>query len=217
MIAHELNVLRYVQWGFSRNRILAFLLRRDRDFGRLDRRWSGYDYRIPGLWQGSWQHLRAIGDKRGGASTRLLHRRPYLLDRLRSRLDLPLRVFHHVRNPFDNIARMMLVSGASLHYSVERYFRNVSWAMETVERLDPSELMHVYHEQMIAEPRETLRAMIEHVGLVADERYLDVCASCVMSKPHRSRDRLNWPDGLVEEVNRRIEDYPHLVGYHYES
>lgn len=217
VIAHELNALRYVQWRFSRDRIFALLLRRDRDFARIGRHWSGYDYSVPGLWQGTWRHLRVIGDKRGGASTRLLHRRPYLLDRLRSRVGLPLRVFHHVRNPFDNIARMALVSGASLPHAVERYFRNVSWAMETIDRLDPFELMHVYHERMIEDPREILRAMVAHVGLDADEQYLNICTGRVLRSPRLTRDRVDWPSGLVQEVERRMESHPHLAGYGFDT
>lgn len=217
VIAHELNALRYIQWGFSRERLLALLLRRDQEFGRLGRCWSRYDYSVPGSWQGSWRRLRVIGDKRGGASTRLLHRRPHLLDRLRTRIGLPLRVFHHVRNPFDNIARMALVSGADLEHAVERYFRNVSWAMETIERLAPDELMHVYHERMIAEPRDALCAMLDHIGVDAEPEYFNVCTARVMPSPRRSRDELHWPSRLIRDVRRRSEDYSHLAGYRFED
>lgn len=217
VIAHELNVLRYVQRGFSRERIFALLLRRDRDFGRIGRCWSRYDYAVPGLWQGTWRRLRVIGDKRGGASTRLLHRRPYLLDRLRARIGLPLRVFHHVRNPYDNIARMSLMSGSNLPDSVERYFRNVGWATETLARLDAGELMHVYHERMITEPRQTLRALVGHVGLEAQSTYLDTCAGHVMPSPQRTRDKVDWPGPLVREVEDRIESHPHLSGYGFDT
>lgn len=215
VIAHELNALRYVQWGFDRDRILALLLRRDRDFGRLGRCWSGYDYSVPGLWQGRWRELKVLGDKRGGATTRLLHRRPWLLDKLRERIRLPLRVFHHVRNPFDNIARMAAVSGATLDYAIERYFRNVDWACETMARLDRSELMHVYHERIVAEPRETLARLLAHLGVEADPGYLETCAGHVLANPRRSRDRFEWPDTTVEDVHRRIDRYPHLAGYRF--
>lgn len=217
LIAHELNALRYVQWGFPRDKLFALLVRRDHQFGQIGRRWSGYDYSIAGLWQGTWRKLRVIGDKRGGASTRLLHRRPYLLDKLRSRVGVPLRVFHHVRNPFDNIARMALVSGASLPAAVERYFRNVDWAMETIARLEPNELMDVYHERVTAEPRETLRAMLTHLGLDAEARWIDICARHVMPSPRRSRDEVEWPAALVRTVQQRIDAHAHLAGYSFEG
>ena len=217
VIGHELNALRYVQWQFSRDRIFALLLRRDREFARIDRRWSGYDYRIEGLSQGTWRKLRVIGDKRGGASTRLLHRRPYLLDRLRARINMPLRVFHHVRNPFDNIARMAMVSGADLSQAVERYFRNVAWASETIARLGSSELMHVYHEQLIADPRRTLEALLGHIGLDPGSDFLETAGAYVMSTPRRSRERFEWPQALVDDVQRRMDAYPHLAGYEFRS
>lgn len=217
VIAHELNALRYVQWRFSRDRIFALLLRRDREFARIGRQWSGYDYRIHGLSQGTWRQLRVIGDKRGGASTRLLHRRPYLLERLRATLDMPLRVFHHVRNPFDNIARMAMVSGVDLPHAAERYFRNVAWANETIARLGKSELMHVYHEQLIADPRGTLETLLGHIGLEPDPEYLETAAGYVMSTPRRSRERFDWPQAIVDDVQRRIDAYPHLTGYEFRS
>lgn len=217
VIAHELNVLRYVQWRFSRDRIFALLLRRDREFGRIDRRWSGYDYRIQGLSQGDWNRLRVIGDKRGGATTRLLHRRPYLLDRLRATLDLPLRVFHHVRNPYDNIARMAMVSGADLSHAMDRYFRNVAWATETISRLESAEIMHVYHEQLTADPKATLQALLGHLGLTGDPEYLEIAAGYVMPTPRRSRERFDWPQALVDDVQHRIAAYPHLAGYRFDS
>lgn len=215
LIAHELNALRYLQWRFSRDRIFGLLLRRDREFGRIDRRWSGYDYRIEDLYQGTWRRLRVIGDKRGGASMRLLHRRPYLLERLRAELDMPLRMFHHVRNPFDNIARMAAVSGASLGYTTERYFRNVDWAWETIARLDRRELMHVYHERLVAAPQETLAGLLAHLGVEADPGYLETCARRVHANPRRTRDRFEWPDTLVDDIHGRIDRYPHLAGYRF--
>jgi hypothetical protein len=213
VVAHELNALRYVQRGFTREQLFALLVRRDREFGSLGRRWSGYDYAVDGGWQGRWRTLRVIGDKRGGASTRLLHRRSYLLERLRKRVGIPIRVFHHVRNPFDNIAAMARVSGAGLDSAAERYFRNVRWAMSTLQRLDDAELMHVYHERFVDDPAATLRAMLDHLGVASDESYLAACAGRVLPTPRRSRDRFHWPQSLIDSVEARIDQYPHLRGY----
>lgn len=215
LIAHELNALRYVQRGFTRDQLFALLVRRDREFGALGRCWSGYDYAVDGGWQGQWRTLRVIGDKRGGASTRLLYRRPYLLDRLRERVGIPIRVFHHVRNPFDNIAAMARVSGAGLDSAAERYFRNVRWAMSTLERLGDAELMHVYHERFVTEPGSTLQAMLDHVGVAPDESYLRRCSDRVLPAPRLSRDNFDWPEDLVEWVESNIDQYPHLRGYSF--
>ena len=134
-------------------------------------------------------------------------------DRVCERIGLPLRVFHHVRNPFDNIARMALVSDVDVTRATQRYFRCVDAAMTTIEQLSGEEVMHVYHEQVIRNPRSAFVDMLEHLGLVPREDYLEACAGRVMPAARRSRDQVEWTSAQVDEVERRIAAYPHLFGY----
>jgi hypothetical protein len=82
VIAHELNALRYLQAGFNRDQIFGLILDRDAVFTQRGRRWGDYSYVVPGQWQGRFDRLRVIGDKKGYQSTLQLARNPKLLNRL---------------------------------------------------------------------------------------------------------------------------------------
>lgn len=213
LIAHEVNALRYVNKGFSRRSIYGLLLRRDREFGRLGREWSRYDYTVPGQYQGRFTTLRVIGDKRGRASTNLLGQHPDLLERLRARVRVPLRVIHHVRNPFDNIATMALKGDDSLDIAADRYFRFVDWSTCALKRLGDDESINSYHENLIRDPSGEVGRLVDFLELESSEEYLRACDAKVFPSANRSRDRVEWPSGLVDEVEGRMRRYPHLQRY----
>ena len=72
VVAHEADILRYVRPGVSRRQLFAVLLERDRQFGSIERRWHGFDYAVPGGFQGRFTTLRVVGDKHAGRATRRL-------------------------------------------------------------------------------------------------------------------------------------------------
>lgn len=51
---------------------------------------------------------QVIGDKKGGRTTRLLASNNNLLGNMSKTVNLPIKIIHVVRNPFDNIATMVL-------------------------------------------------------------------------------------------------------------
>src|SRR5437016_14440476 len=52
VVAHELDVMRYVTGGYSREEIYRLLLWKDGRFQSKGRSHNGYDYTVPGQWQG---------------------------------------------------------------------------------------------------------------------------------------------------------------------
>ena len=107
VIAHELDALAHVQAGFSRGQIFALLLDRDCAYNEAGRSSQGYTYDVPGQWQGRFEKLRVIGDKKGGRSSMRLRANPDLLGQVRRVIGLPMRIIHEVRNPFDNIHQLI--------------------------------------------------------------------------------------------------------------
>jgi hypothetical protein len=51
-IAHELDVLKYVKEGYSREQIDPLLLENSRRYTESGREWNGYRYEVAGQWQG---------------------------------------------------------------------------------------------------------------------------------------------------------------------
>ena len=106
VVAQELDALRCLSAGMDRQLIFHFLLENARRFTEQGRKWNDYSYGVPNQWQGRFDRLEVIGDKKGGRSSTHLLRQPEALDQLRRVVGLPLRLVHVVRNPFDNIATL---------------------------------------------------------------------------------------------------------------
>jgi hypothetical protein len=215
VIAHELDVLRLVAAGWPRHAIYSRLLNHDASFTASGRQWFGYDYRVPGQWQGRTSRLRVIGDKKGGMSTDELGRQPSLLDRLRGTIGIPLRLIHVVRSPFDNITTMARRSGETLEQSTARYFSLCATVAGIKRRTADDELLDVRHEALVADPRAELARACRFVGVEPDDRYLDDCASAVFTAPRQSRRDLTWDRALVERVAAEAAGYDFLDGYAY--
>ena len=82
----------------------------------------GYSYAVPGQWQGRYDRLEVVGDKRGRATTARLAERPELLDRLAATVGVPVSIVQVVRDPFDNIATMWRRGKLPLEDQVDEYF-----------------------------------------------------------------------------------------------
>src|SRR5215207_7292340 len=72
IIAHELNALECVEKGVDKGCIFQLVLENSRKFAKSGRRWEGYSYKVSNQWQGRFERLLVIGDKKGGGSTRIL-------------------------------------------------------------------------------------------------------------------------------------------------
>jgi hypothetical protein len=218
VIAHELDVLRYLALGFTRDQIYELALRRDRQFTEDagSKTKMGYVFAVPGQWQGRFRALRVIGDKKAGASARALRSRPQLLHRLAATAGVPLRVIHVTRNPFDNIAAIARRSGKDLSASADSYFRRC----ETIAGLslpDDGEIVHMRHEDFVADPIVELGELCRFLGVESTEAWARDCARQVFSSPRQARREASWSPELLARVERGIADFRFLKGYHFED
>ncbi len=209
VIAHELNAPALLLDGKSRDELYARILEQARWFHARGHK-SVYDYAIPGLAQGRFDELRVVGDKRGGAFTRAIANHPSFVRRLRATVDVPLRVIHVVRNPYDNIAAISIRHRFTLDESIDYYFFHAATNARLGDLFDASELTHVGHEQMIADPRGTLTRLAEFIRLDAEPAWLDGCAKAVFAKPTGTRKKVTWSAEQVERVARESRRFPHL-------
>lgn len=217
VISHEIDILRYVRYNFSREQIFHLILQGDRDFtgtGRQVR--TGFEYAVPEEWQGRFQRLRVIGDKRGGATTNTLDFHPEILDDLRNKVRTPLRLIHVVRNPFDNITTIAERSEISLDESIARYFRRTE-AVGRIKIRAAGEVIDVMQEEFIADPRKVLNEILAFLGIDATKEYLDHCADVVYSAPNQSRHRGDWTKERIERVSKQLPRFDFLEGYSYSS
>jgi len=177
---------------------------------------SNYVYQVPHQWQGRFQHLRVIGDKRGGSVTRAIAAHPEFLARVRALVAVPLRLVHVVRNPFDNISAISIWNELSLEDSVAFYFRHCDTTAALGALCLPDELLSFRHEAMIGDPVPVLTALCRHLGLEIYPGYLDDCCSVIFPAPTSTRRRVEWPATLRRAVDQRLRAYPFLAGYTWE-
>ncbi|HEX6654648.1 MAG TPA: sulfotransferase [Candidatus Limnocylindria bacterium] len=222
-MSDEVDALRDLRLGFTAQELLWLSLDVTRDQARRQRRKRGrggavYSYFVPGQWQGRTQQLRVVGDSTAGEALHWLAEDPDLLERLRS-LMAPrrLRFILAMRNPFDNIATMMLRTGRTFDVATERYFANWQLLEALRERLDPNELATVRHEDLVISPREELARLCRFLGVDPAQDYLDACASILFPSPSRTRGSVTWTDAQRQRVEREISAFDALRGYSFEA
>lgn len=212
VVSHELTASDLILAGCTRDELYARILARASWFNLRGNR-SNYAYQVANQWQGRFEALRLIGDKRGGAVTRALAAHPDFLERVRDLVRVPLRLIQVVRNPLDNIAAISIWNQQSLADSAALYFDYCATTATLGEICDPSEWIRIGHEDLVGEPRRALAGLCRFVGLDPEPSYLDDCARVVLPSPTFTRRRVEWSTELLREVRSRARDYPHLDVY----
>lgn len=219
VVSHHLDALRYVQNGFSRAQLFGMTFLSDARFEKKGRTGTKreYDYAVPGQWQGRYRTLRVIGDKRGKGTSQTLGTHPDLLTRLTELVEVPVRIVHVLRNPYDNITTMTRRTRSTLERSADRYFQLAASA-QAVRAMVPADGWHdVRHEDLIADPRAVLSGLCRFLDVAPEPDYLEACAGIVYQSPHRSRFDMEWSPELIADVARRAGAFDFLADYVYDE
>lgn len=224
VLGHEMDALKFVIQGESRDKIYSRLLAMSRIFITIGGQWMNYNYRIEGQYQGTATEIKVIGDKKGGGSTNKIRRDPALLDKLSGLVGAEkIRMVHVTRNPFDIITTRARGGNLVLEQVGEKELREGAEAFfaeaDTVAMIKDRgfRVIDVSHEDWIADPRTGLRQLCAALDLDAPQDYVEACAGIVFASPKKSRLGVPWPDGLKAEVQARIDTYPFLKGYTWDS
>ena len=220
VIAHELNVLTCVKQDYDRDTLFAKLIGRDKWFAARGNVWTGYSYKVPGQWQGRFTELKVIGDKRGGRTSRELYHDPGLLDRLQKTVDIPVRIIHILRNPFDNIATRARggnyynreVDKEGLHREIERHFTEVE-AIDHIRKQKRYDIYELRHEDFIEDPGKHLADMCRFLGVEPYQEYLDACLSILRKSTHKSRNKIDWDQQSIDKIYEHMKKYDFLQNY----
>ena len=204
---------------------------------------KGYSLKVEGLWQGRFDdHIEVIGDKSGGLATRM-----YLKDKeqfkknvkqLQKMVNIPLRIIHVLRNPFDIISTDVLMKVGGLQslkcmrencgknktnypdlqgqvdYMFTR-FRAVRDIIDTI--IGRENTIEIHNCDLVADSKATLSKLFEFLEVETTEHYLDVCAEKVFKSVSRSRDWVVWPQQQVDLVEKQIQQFSMLSRYNFTS
>ena len=216
-LAHELNTLQRVAEGVSGDELLRFMKINAYFFARLGRTWTGYDYQIPGQYQGRYTQLAVLGDKKGAGTARHLLRHPALLDELEARSPAPLAFVHVVRHPLDNIATWARRRRLSLALAAERYFE-LADTVAALRAQRPGQMLDVHLADFTADPRTWLVELARFLGAAPPtEDYLEACSALVFDAPRRSRDQVAWEPALLDWIRDRSAANDFLARYAAET
>jgi hypothetical protein len=216
VIADELDALKYIQAGFSRDQLFYLLLRGSRNAANSGRQRNGHAYRVPGQWQGRFTELRVIGDKMGGASVIRLAAFPFLLDALCNRFNTRVKFIHVTRNPYDVISTMSRSAGAPLETGCRLFFEYCEAVDQIKKEPKKAEIYDLKHEEFIASPIAVLKELCRFLNLEENDAYFEACASIVYQSPHKSRVEAPWNPALIGAVKQKISRLSFLRDYSFD-
>jgi hypothetical protein len=213
VIAHELNALRFVRAGVPRSIVLAMILSRDQHFEKIGRNWTGYDYRVEGTAQGSFDEVLVIGDKKGGGTGKLLESSRDLFSLVRDVMGLDLRVIHHIRHPLDNVATIALRNRIGVHEAIAIFAKRMRAATIGKSQLQTEELLEVHHADLLERPRDEMVRILGFLNLPARKDYLGACAEKIDPNPSRTRHEIDFSASARGELRRQLADMPCMQRY----
>jgi Sulfotransferase family len=218
VIAHELDALRLFYRGFSRRQVFHLLLENSRKMAASGRSHHGYSYAVPNQWQGRFEQLQVLGDKKGAASAWRLYLNPDFLEFVRNRIAIDLKFVHVIRNPYDVLATMSRRSRhKTLDTHIDLFFQLCSSIERLKKRSQDFQIYDVRLESFIEDPKPHLEDLCSFIGVKAEARYLEDCASIVFESPKRSRFDIEWSRESIAKVRERMEGFSFLSGYTYDE
>jgi hypothetical protein len=215
IISHEADVLGLIQKGFSKYQIYNFILENSKNFSEPGRGWSGYSYKVPGQWQGKFEHLWVIGDKKGMGSTWRLNSDPKLYGKILKKMGDQTKVIHHIRNPYDNIGSIHRVRGEKRAKKewIDYYFRICDAVQKIKVSIPESNVFEERHEDFVSDVKTCLEKLCTFLGVECSEEYLGACDRVVKKGLQESRDAVAWDSGLVDYVQENINKFDYLSRY----
>lgn len=224
-ISMEVDALDLLDKGYTRNQIYYCIVNNTRIFTQIHKNvWTGYSYAVPDSYQGKFENLLVIGDKKGGKSTLRLGENPELMKKLSEISGVPIKIFHVIRNPFDNITTMMLryiKRGNEYNYEILKrkiilYFKKVE-INHNLRNNSKLKILDIYHEDFIEAPEKILRQMLIFLDIKPIEGYVEKCTAIAYKSPHQSRHKIVWPEDLKNLVGHEISKYDFLKHYRFED
>lgn len=217
VIATELDVLKHLDRGFGRTQIYYLVVKRSEWFASRGSAWNDYQYSVPGQWQGRFDTLRVLGDKKAGATVLRLMAKPQLLQSLKRTIGKPIRFVHVIRNPYDNIATLHRKQGGSLEHRIERYFAMARAVVRLRDEIGSDAILDVRHESLLEDPRVWLTNICTYLNLNPSHKYLDDCSKIVHSSPRKSRHDVEWREEYIEAIQNGIDNCDFLRGYTFDT
>ena len=221
IIAHELNILKCIQQGYQQTKLYHFILNNSQKNAREGRMQTGYCYDVPHEWQGRFDKLKVIGDKKGGATSREIGLNESLLETLFQTINHPIYFVHVIRNPYDNISSIFMRDKHELRSNLEGcmefYFILCEIIDKVRNRVGEKHFFDVRHEDLLKNSEQALSRLCAFLGQDTTKNYLQDCKNILFDSPHLTRNEIPWTEKDIDLVETKMKRFGFLDGYSYGS
>lgn len=208
MLGDEIETTTFAMEGHSQEYIFDRLVARSKKVART----------YIDSWQRNCKELRVIGDKpRPPLAWSLKREKPWRVDptaglKLLETIQIPVKIVHVLRNPFDTIAAIKIHNWTNtLDEAANLFFSTFDANMQVREMGWP--WTDVYLEGLIHSPKEVVGALCDFLEQDAPPDYLAACAEAIWLSPRRRTSEVEWPAHLTESILFEIGQRPLLSEY----
>ncbi len=213
VIANHFNVLAEFDRYPQKEDLEWAMLQKDRKFVRKGQQQAGYEYSLPGWYQGSYTRLNILGDKKGSGTTDILGESPDALDHLQAKIGVPLSLIHVTRNPWDHIPTIArLDTNGDVDAAIRLYEKKARIIEETRKRKE-YDLIELSSEEYCKNTRKEHRRLVEALGETCPEGYRDDVNRKVMNEPKKRRGEVTWNEERTQRVRSFIARFDFLKKY----
>lgn len=171
------------------------------------------------------QEIKVIGDETGHKTVELLKSNPQKLGIVKSKINVPIKWIHMVRNPFDNLSTWAkfnyenkLKNGQESYktYELDNVINKYIDLNNTISKIKLSEnVLTIRHEYVITRMHNTLEEMCNFLEISFDPDWRDNVRNAVWKKPIITRREMPWNQKQKGIVHDLIAKYDWLSGYDY--
>ena len=242
VVSNELDVLNRIDNHSSKASLFNLIWEksyRKASRGLLEHSSKGYSLSVDGSWQGAYQsYINIIGDKHGGKVAKEFAGNPELfqshLDKLRSLINIPIKVIHVIRNPYDNIATIALyrhfdqnrinisatrksnkainIKPVIMDRSIDNFFR-LFQASELIRQQFNLDIMDVHGKDLIANPMVIINKMCDFLRVSCSSNYLNAVSRKIFTSESKTRYKVAWTAEKLAEIKENILKYDRLRRY----
>ena len=208
-----------------------------RSGGSRDIKNKGYTLQINGLHQGTYlSYIDVIGDKSGGRTAAVLNHDPLewdkVMTKLKSLINIPFKVIHVIRNPFDNIVSAHLYNTKSLRMSsirksnetldienpnlihnIDNYFGAHQAIMDGKQKYN-LDLLEVHVKDLVEHPNVTITKLCNFLNISCSDSYIQGCSDTLFKTESKTRYKMKWTPGWISTVKNYISKYDNLKRYY---
>lgn len=218
VISHELDVLRFLKHKITNTELFNLIIARDKWFLNEQKgAWTGYNYIVDDLHQGEHLNIQVIGDKKGGKSSLRCYEDAGLLDELALRVALPLKIVHHVRNPYDIVTTHFLRSNGktSLKECIDEHIKR-SIAIKSIIAAGKHQVLELHHSDFCEQPENSIKTLIKFLlNEEAHDEYLHKCAAVVEKTISKSRYKIEWDSKHKKMLQDNLSDFEFFSRYNF--